>query len=130
MIGNKVTDALSVSAQIEAGDIDAIAAAGYRSIICNRPDGEEPGQPDFEAIETAAKAKGLDIRYQPVTGGLSQEDVDSFAALTDTLSAPTLAYCKSGTRCILLWAHAECEKRPLGDVLELARKAGFNLGGA
>lgn len=129
MVGSKVTDALTVSAQIEAGDIDEIVAAGFRSIICNRPDGEEPGQPDFETIETEARAKGLDIRYQPVAGGLSQSDVDAFAALTDALPEPTLAYCKSGTRCILLWAHAECEKRPLDDVLELARKAGFNLGG-
>ena len=131
MLGHKVTDELTVSPQIDPGDIDAIAAAGFRSIICNRPDGEEPGQPDFETIEAEAKAKGLDIRHQPVaSGGLSQDDVDTFDALAEALPAPTFAYCRSGTRCILLWAHAECKKRPLSDVLELARKAGFNLSGA
>ena len=128
MLGQKVTDGLTVSAQIGPGAIGAIAAAGFRSIICNRPDGEEPGQPAFETIETEAKAKGLDIRHQPVTSGsLSQDDVDAFAALTEALPAPTFAYCRSGTRCILLWAHAECKRQPLDDVLELARKAGFNL---
>jgi len=112
------------------GDIEAIRAAGFRSIICNRPNGEEPGQPDFSVIEAAAKAKGLDIRYQPVgVGGLHQEDISAFADLIDELPSPVLAYCRSGTRCIVLWAHAESSKRPLDEVLELARKAGYNLGG-
>ncbi len=130
MAGRKVTEQLSVSPQISADDIPAIKAAGFRSIICNRPDGEEPGQPDFEAIEAAAKASGLDIRHQPVmSGGLRQEDVDAFAALTDDMPAPIFAYCRSGTRCMFLWAHAEARKRPLSEVLELARQAGYDLGG-
>lgn len=130
MIGKKVTDELTVSPQIDAGDIEAIKAAGFRSIICNRPDGEEPGQPDFEAIETAAALSGLEVRHQPVmSGGLGQEDVDAFAALADELPTPIFAYCRSGTRCIVLWAHAESRKRPLPEVLELAKQAGYDLGG-
>lgn len=130
MAGRKVTETISVSPQITAADVGAIKAAGFRSIICNRPDGEEAGQPDFAAIEGAARASGLDIRYQPVnSGGLRQEDVDAFAALADELPAPIFAYCRSGTRCIMLWALAESARRPLPDVLEMARAAGYDLGG-
>ncbi len=130
MAGRKVTEQLSVSPQITADDVPAIKAAGFRSIICNRPDGEEPGQPDFGAIEAAAKASGLDIRYQPVmSGGLRQQDVDAFASLADELPAPIFAFCRSGTRCIFLWAHAETKKRPLPEILEMAKQAGYDLGG-
>ena len=130
MAGTKVTETISVSPQIAADDIEAIKAAGFRSIICNRPDGEEPGQPDFAAIERAARASGLEIRHQPVMpGGLRQEDVDAFAALAEELPAPIFAYCRSGTRCIMLWALAESARRPMADVLDIARKAGYDLGG-
>ena len=36
----KINDDITVSPQITAADLAGIAAAGYRSIICNRPDGE------------------------------------------------------------------------------------------
>lgn len=130
MASRKVTEQLSVSPQIDVDDVAAISAAGFRSILCNRPDGEEPGQPAFEAIEAAAKTAGLEVHYQPVhPGGLDQGDVEAFAALADKLPAPILAYCRSGTRCITLWALAETKKRPLADVLEMAKAAGYNLGG-
>ncbi|MEM7044208.1 MAG: TIGR01244 family sulfur transferase [Pseudomonadota bacterium] len=130
MIGKKVTEELTVSPQIDASDVEAIKAAGFRSILCNRPDGEEPGQPDYAAIEEAAAVLGLDIYHQPVmSGGLRDEDVDRFAGHLDQLPAPVFAYCRSGTRCIMLWALAESRKRPMPEVLEMARKAGYNLGG-
>ena len=130
MTGRKVTDELAVSPQIGAGDVEAIKAAGFRSILCNRPDGEEPGQPDYAAIAAAAAKLGLEIRHQPVTsGGLRDEDVDAFAALMEDLPGPVFAYCRSGTRCIMLWALAESRKRPMPEVLEIAREAGYDLGG-
>ena len=129
MPGRKVTDALSVSPQITADDIVAIKEAGFRAILCNRPDGEEPGQPTFEEIEKAAADSGLAIRHQPVLSGkLDRKDVDAFAALVDELPKPVFAYCRSGTRCITLWALAESGKRPMVEVLEMTRAAGYNLG--
>ena len=44
----QITDEYAVSGQIAADDIAAIKAAGFRSIICNRPDDEQPGQPTAE----------------------------------------------------------------------------------
>jgi sulfide:quinone oxidoreductase len=43
--------------------------AGFRSIICNRPDGEGNDQPTFSEIEEAARAAGLEAYYMPVVPG-------------------------------------------------------------
>ena len=52
----KISPSLSVSPQITAEDVAALAQAGFRSIINNRPDGESDDQPDTAAIATAAAA--------------------------------------------------------------------------
>ncbi|MEZ5931479.1 MAG: TIGR01244 family sulfur transferase [Alphaproteobacteria bacterium] len=130
MIGNKVTEELTVSPQITADDIQAIKAAGFRSVLCNRPDGEESRQPAFAAIEAAATAAGLEVRHQPVASGqMTKEDVAAFKAALATLPGPVFAYCRSGTRCITLWALGESAERPMPEVLQMARDAGYDLGG-
>jgi len=130
MIGKKVTETLSVSPQIQAQDVATIAAAGFQTIVCNRPDGEDPDQPTFSEIETAAETHGLTIRYQPVISGqLKEGDVEAFSALSTELPGPIFAYCRSGTRCIMLWALSEASHRPVAEVLEMARAAGYDLSG-
>ena len=125
-----VTPEFSVGAQITTSDIEAIAEAGFRSIICNRPDGEGVDQPTFEEIETVAKANGLVARYQPVVSGkVRDEDVEAFAALITELPKPALGFCRTGTRSITLWSLAEGAKRPLPEILEKAKAAGFDMGG-
>ena len=66
----QLTPDISVSGQIAPGDMDDIAAAGFKSIISNRPDGEGADQPSFAEIERAASAKGMTSRYLPVTSGM------------------------------------------------------------
>ena len=63
---NKVDDNFSASAQLTVADIPAIKAAGFRSIICNRPDGEGGDQTSFELIAAAAKAEGIEAVYVPL----------------------------------------------------------------
>ena len=58
----KITDELSVTPQIHAAEVPAIAAAGFRAVICNRPDGESSDQPCGSDIEAAVKANGLACR--------------------------------------------------------------------
>ena len=65
----RISDALSVSPQIGLDDLAAIAALGFRSVICNRPDGEAADQQTFEEVEAAAAAVGLQAAYLPVTPG-------------------------------------------------------------
>lgn len=94
-----LTPDFAVSPQITADEISAIAVEGFKSIICNRPDEEEEGQPQFEEVATAAKAAGIDIRYLPFTSGaMSEQDEEEFADLMAELPRPILAYCRSGAR--------------------------------
>ena len=124
----KITDEFSVAPQIRADDIPAIAEAGFRAVICNRPDGEATDQPCCEDIESAVKASGLEWRMQPVrSGGVTQADADAFGALMADLPKPVLAYCRSGTRCATLWCLSEAGKRPLPDILGRAQAAGYNM---
>lgn len=100
----KLTDAYAVAPQILAADIAAIAADGFRSIMCNRPDGEQPGQTPYAEIAAAAMAQGLAVRHVPVvSGAISPDDVAAFKRAIAELPAPVFAYCRSGARCTNLW---------------------------
>ncbi|MCO4054650.1 MAG: TIGR01244 family phosphatase [Bosea sp.] len=120
---------LSVSEQIKPDDIAALAASGFKSLICNRPDAEAAGQPAFAEIETAAKSAGLSAAYQPVVSGkVGDEEALAFGRLMDALPKPILAYCKTGTRSTTLWSLSEAARgRPLPDVLASAKAAGYDM---
>src|SRR6056297_968421 len=127
---NKVTDALSVSPQISTGDMAAIRDAGYRAIICNRPDGEGADQPTFDEIEAAAKAAGLKVRYQPITSGMVRdEDAEAFGAALMELPGPVLAYCRTGTRSATLWSLSQAKSRPVPEILAATKAAGYDMAG-
>lgn len=108
MNSRKIDDAFSVSEQITPEDVKSIAAAGFRSIVCNRPDDEGPGQPRFSEIAAAARAAGLASAYLPVvSGGIAERDVRRFAELIETLPGPVLGFCRSGARSAALWQAAQ-----------------------
>jgi uncharacterized protein (TIGR01244 family) len=96
---------LSVAGRLDRADIDALAKAGVRTIINNRPDGEDPGQlPAAEARKLAA-ALGIAYHHIPITAAsLTGADVDAFAAALREASPHVVAHCRSGTRSTLLWA--------------------------
>ncbi len=95
----KQTSRLSTSPQISAEEVQKIAAAGFRSIICNRPDGEEQGQPTAKEIGAAARAVGLGFAHVPaVSGSISDRDGLAMKRALAELPAPVLAYCRSGAR--------------------------------
>ncbi|MDM4765351.1 TIGR01244 family sulfur transferase [Pelomonas sp. SE-A7] len=87
----------------------AIAAAGFKSVINNRPDFEGgPDQPTSEAMASAARAVGLEYRHLPVSGGYqSPDEIAAMRALIDTLPRPILAFCRSGARSGKLFRSAE-----------------------
>ena len=118
--------ALSVSPQIDVDDIAALAAQGIRGIVNNRPDGEEPGQPDNATLESAARAAGLDWRHIPVTGmPVAPATLREFSAALEELPGPLLAFCRSGTRSSALWALQA--PGTADDILATARAAGYDL---
>jgi len=96
---------VSVAPQLGPQDMAAVAAAGFKSLIINRPDFEAgPEQPSAAAVSEAAINVGLRCVYQPViSGAMTQADIDQFADLLATLPRPILAYCRTGTRCTVLY---------------------------
>lgn len=101
----QITDSYSVSPQITPEEIAIIKTAGFKTIICNRPDGEQTDQPSHNAVQAAAEAAGLAFRYIPVISGqMTMENVEDQAAALDEMEGPVLAYCRSGTRCANLYA--------------------------
>lgn len=126
----KITEQLTVSPQITVDDVAQIAASGFRSIICNRPDGEGADQPAFAEIEAAAHKAGLEVRYMPVTPGkLSDDDAAAMGAALAQLPAPTLAYCRTGTRSATLWALSEASTRSVAGILAATKAAGYDMSG-
>jgi len=104
-----LTEQFAVAPQLSPADMVAVAAAGYKSVIINRPDYEGgPDQPTSADVSAAAREAGLTVEYQPVIGSaMTAEDVARFAELLDTLPSPVLAYCRSGTRCMNLFVASQ-----------------------
>jgi sulfide:quinone oxidoreductase len=116
MASQSLTATFAVGPQIVAGDVPRLAAEGFRSIICNRPDGEGADHPGFAEVAAACRDAGLEAVYLPVVSGkVSDEDAGAFGALLDRLPKPTLAYCRTGTRAATLWSLSEAARgRPMG----------------
>jgi sulfide:quinone oxidoreductase len=124
----KLTSNLSISPQVLMSEIQAIAQAGFKAIICNRPDGEGPDQPSFKEIEQAANQYGLQAKYLPAESGkVRDEEGQAFGQLLNTLPGPVLAYCRTGMRSTTLWALSQAGSTPLPQILEASQKAGFDM---
>ena len=119
----------AVSPQIDPQDVKLLAEAGYRSLICNRPDGEEWGQPEFVRIEEAAKAAGMQVRWIPIVGGPTTEAMDSFKTALDEMPGPLLAYCRSGTRSTMMWTIAQFGDVPDDEIVSATAQAGYDMSG-
>ena len=99
-----IDETIQVAGQIAPEDIATAAAQGVRTIINNRPDGEQAGQPTSAEMEAAARAAGLGYTYIPVDhSGFSMEQVEAMTAAL-AQPGPALAFCRSGTRSTFLWS--------------------------
>ncbi len=120
---------LAVAPQLVEADFAEIAARGFRSVVNNRPDGEAPDQLPNAQAEAAARRHGLAFHYQPVKNGNVTDDdvVSTFSRLMDELPGPVLFYCRTGTRCTILWTQAAAPRVGVDAALSVARGAGYDL---
>ena len=129
----RVTPDFAVAAQLAPGDIARAAAEGFQTIVVNRPDGEQPGQPLADEMKAEADAAGVEFREIPFQGlPPAPAIVAETAMMLDEANGPVLAYCRTGTRSITAWAMAEAlsgNRRP-DEIIALAQKAGYDLSGA
>ncbi|THD54619.1 TIGR01244 family sulfur transferase [Phenylobacterium sp.] len=128
----RVTDDFTTAPQISVADVVEAKAQGFTAIICNRPDGEDPGQPAAAEIAAAAEAAGLTYAHIPVRGAPGPAEVEAMRQAVDAAEGPVLAYCRSGTRSITAWAigQAMSGARTRGELVSLGRAAGYDLSGA
>jgi uncharacterized protein (TIGR01244 family) len=125
----QVTDDFFVSPQIDKGDIAAAETAGFTLIVNNRPDGEASGQPESAHLEAAARAAGLAYAHIPVDKrGISPDHIDAFLAASRNHPGKTLAFCRSGTRAIILNAYAAArDGAAVDDLIASAAAAGYDI---
>ena len=123
-----LTPAFAASPQIEPADAGAIKAAGFVTVICNRPDAEVPPSHQADAVRQAVEAEGMTFVVNPVTHqGLDQDmiEIQSQAAA----SGKTLAYCASGTRSTIVWALGQAGKMDADEIIAAAANAGYDVSG-
>lgn len=123
----RLTDDISVGAFV-APDKLAELAPKFRTIINNRPDSEEPGQPTSAEIEAEARRLGFDYVHIPVVPGqITDEQVAAFGNAIRSKKGPVLAFCRSGQRAATLWALSQVGKRSVDHILKAVAAAGYDL---
>ncbi len=98
-----LTEDFAVSSQLDTQGIKAVIDAGYRTIICNRPD-SEAGAIAHTHLKQQAAHHNVALIYQPVVGhALTPADARHMADILKDAPKPVLAYCRSGARCEKLY---------------------------
>jgi uncharacterized protein (TIGR01244 family) len=125
-----LTPTYAVSPQIALEDLPAIKAAGYTTIINNRPDAEIPPHLHTAHMQAAAQALGLTYIHNTVIGGaMTEANVEAQAKAIANASGPVFAYCASGNRSSVVWALANAGKMPTDDLIGLPARYGYQLEG-
>lgn len=102
---------VTVAPQIRVEDIADIAAAGYRVVMCNRPDGEDAGQPDWAEVAEACRHNGITPQYVPQSDrDPTDYAVTRYSAVMRETEGKVFAYCRTGTRCEILWNAAKARQ--------------------
>ncbi|WP_189411870.1 TIGR01244 family sulfur transferase [Neogemmobacter tilapiae] len=124
----RLTDSYAVSPQIAVEDLQAIKAAGFTTVIDNRPDGEIPPDLHTPVMKAAAEALGLTFVVNPVIGGaLTMENVSLQRQAMESATGPVFAYCASGNRCSVVWALAQAGTMPVDDLVRIPARYGYQL---
>jgi sulfide:quinone oxidoreductase len=129
---NKVTRISShfaVTGALKLADFDEIAAAGFKSVVSNLPDGESAAHPTSLQEADAAARAGLGFRHVPTIKAelFTPRVVDGIEAALRALPAPVLAHCASGLRSAVAWSAAAARLQPADEVLKALKAAGFDL---
>lgn len=124
-----ITPGFAVTSAMAPEDFAHAAALGFRSIINNRPDGEDPRQLTGADEARFAAAAGLGYAHIPATKLelFSDAVVEPMQRAVADLEGPILAHCQSGIRSAIAWAAATARDEPVATVLARLEAAGFDL---
>ena len=125
----ELTETFAVAPQIAPEDIAALKAAGFTTLVCNRPDDEVGPEHSAAALRAAAEAAGLAWVENPVfPGSLTAENVAAQRqAVEDAAGGRVFAYCRSGTRSAIVWALAMAGRMPVEEIIAAGARGGYDL---
>jgi len=123
----KINEQVSVSPQISVEDVATIKAAGFTTIVNNRPDGESEDQTPSAVIRAEAEAQGLKFIEIPMgREGVSPDMISGTQAALEN-GEQVFCYCRSGTRSTTLWALSQAGKMDAKEIIEAAANAGYDI---
>ena len=100
----RLSETCAVASQIQVDDVAGLAADGFVTIICNRPDGEDFDQPAANLIADECQKHEIAFHFIPIDrSGLSMDMVENFREAVESSTGRVLAYCRSGQRSSVLW---------------------------
>lgn len=124
----RLANGVYVAPQVRPEEMSAIAEAGVRTVVNNRPDGEEPAQPTSAQVEDAARAAGLAYASVPFSGKPAEADVAAMSKVLEDCERPVLVFCRSGTRSAAVWARVQLSRgAPKEELIEAGASAGYDL---
>ena len=127
---HRITPNYTVAPQIEPADMVDLATEGFTTVICNRPDAEVPPDLQIAAMRAAAEAAGLRFVENPVdNSGLTLEMIAAQGSAIAEAPGPVFAYCRSGTRCSIVWALSQAGLMPTDAIIAAAADAGYDVAG-
>ncbi len=106
----EIDDNFSIAEQIHKHDLMILKEAGYTDVVCNRPDNEDPGQPAFAELEAEAIKIGMKTHHLAFDGrNYSPDHVVGLEEVLNGATGKTVAFCRTGTRSLLLWSRVDTD---------------------
>jgi sulfide:quinone oxidoreductase len=129
MTFRRLSASFSASPQLSPADVASAAQAGFRTIIDNRPDAEDAGQPSAADMEAIAKSHGLGFAHIPVTtaGAIGESDIARMRAALAQSPGAVLGFCRTGTRAAMMWALSQVGEASPEMLMKAGADAGFDL---
>jgi uncharacterized protein (TIGR01244 family) len=124
-----ITPQFAISGMPEPEDLARFAALGFKAVISNRPDGEEPGQLTGEEERAIVERAGMRFHHVPALKHdlFTDTTIDAMVRAVAAGDGPILAHCKSGLRSAILWAAASARGDKVDCVISALTRAGFEL---
>ncbi len=124
-----ITPTFAVTSALAPEDFATVVALGFKTVISNRPDGEEASQLPARVEAAHAWRHGLKFAHVPADKLELFTDpvVEGMADAIHAAQGPILAHCQSGLRSAIVWAAASARSQSVDCVLAALAAAGFDL---
>lgn len=125
-----IEDNFSISEQITLEDIQTLANMEVKTLICNRPEGEEPNQLTSQQLNEETSKHGIKFIHIPSPGReIPAESLSLFIETFTKSEGKIHAYCRTGTRSSIFWGLTLATQMTSEEVINKGNSVGVNLSG-